>query len=110
MYYSEQLFSSQPVTVDNTMDFFRSYFKNKYDIKKAILPGRDFVVAESDSKGVFVSVKPNSQGAILKFNAASPSVFQRLNPFSAFACLFGTKHIIKDIKELTTNTADMSQG
>ena len=111
MYYRSELKSSQTVNVENTMAYFSRKFKGQYTIEKAVLPGRDFVVIDTALKGIFISVKPNSTGATLKYNACPPSFLLRLilSPLLIIMESIWSKHIVNDIKSLVSDTHDMSQ-
>ena len=111
MYHRSELKSSNAVDIENTMAYFSRKFEGKYTIEKAVLPGRDFVVIDTALKGVFISVKPNSTGATLKYNVCAPSFLVRLamSPLLILMGLKWSKHIIEDIKSLASDTHDMSQ-
>ncbi len=109
MYYNCQINSSKPVDVESVMSFFESKFQGKYEVEKALAPGRDFVLKKSGLIGIFLSVKPNDKGAVLKFNACPPSMLWRLLGFvTMLICLMKSGPIVDDIKALAAYTKDMS--
>lgn len=111
MYYSCQINSSKPVDIESVMSYFEKSFQGKYEVEKASMPGRDFILKKSSLVGIFLSVKPNDKGAMLKFNACPPSVLLRLLSFiTQLICMMKSGPIVDDIKALASNTKDMSVG